>query len=151
MKSIVPAGTTRGNTVALRGHDESENALNPGNLRCLLKLMSKHSCAVKRRLQVCPNATWLSPAFQNDIIKVLADEVRVMIQQEISEAQYYTVLADETKDISKAEQLSIVTLLYNKIQGQVSNEDRTTNTRPTRQHSLPAHLQNSVLTADTTG
>ena len=93
--------------IAWRGYDESENALNPGNLRCLLKLISKHSCAVKRRLQECPNATWLSPAFQNDIIKFLADEVRMMIQQEISEAQYYTVLADETKDIGKAEQLSI--------------------------------------------
>ena len=44
-----------------------------------------------------------------------------------------------------------VTALYTKIQGQVSNEDHTTNTRPTRQRSLPAHLQNSVLTADTIG
>lgn len=93
--------------IALRGHDESETALNPGNFRCLIKLMSKHSHAVKQRLQDCPNVTWLSPAFQNEMIRFLADEVRAMIQQELSEAQYYTVLADESKDISKEEQLSI--------------------------------------------
>ena len=34
--------------IAFRAHDESENALNPGNLRCLLKMMSKHSPVVKK-------------------------------------------------------------------------------------------------------
>ena len=30
------------------------------------------------------------------------------IQAEVSEAQYYTIIADESKDISKKEQLSII-------------------------------------------
>ncbi len=95
--------------IAFRAHDESENVLNPGNLRCLLKMMSRHTPTpvVKKRLQECHNATWLSAAFQNDIIKFLATEVRLMIHQKLDQAQYYTVLADETKDVSKAEQLSI--------------------------------------------
>ena len=29
--------------IAFSAHDESENALNPGNLKCLLKRMSRHS------------------------------------------------------------------------------------------------------------
>lgn len=49
----------------------------------------------------------MSAAFQNDIIKFLDDEVRAIIKQELHEAQYYTTLADETKDISTAEQLSV--------------------------------------------
>ena len=53
------------------------------------------------------SATWLCAAFQNEIIHFLANEVRSMIEKELHEAKYFTVLVDETKDISKREQLSI--------------------------------------------
>ena len=43
----------------------------------------------------------------NEIIHFLASEVRSMIEKELHEAKYFTVLVDETKDISKREQLSI--------------------------------------------
>lgn len=45
--------------IAFRGHEEGEKALNPGNLRCLMRLMSRHSHPVKQRLQESSNACQL--------------------------------------------------------------------------------------------
>ena len=52
------------------------------------------------------SATWLAQSFQNEIIKFLANKVLGLIKQELHEAKYFTLLADETKDVSKHEQLS---------------------------------------------
>ena len=94
--------------IALRGHDESHDSLNPGHFRSLMTLLSRHSPEVRRRLQECSSsATWLAPSFQNEIIQFLASKVLDVIKQELHEAKYFILLADETKDISKREQLSI--------------------------------------------
>ena len=94
--------------IALRGHDESDDSLNPGNFRSLMTLLSRHSPEVSQRLQNCSkSATWLSLSFQNEIIVFLASQVLSSIKQELHDAKYITVLADESKDISKHEQLSI--------------------------------------------
>ena len=37
--------------IALRGHNESQDSLNPGNFRALMTLLSHHSPEVSRRLQ----------------------------------------------------------------------------------------------------
>ena len=44
--------------------------------------------------------------FQNEIISFMSNQVYSFIKQELHEAEFFTVLADETKDISKCEQLS---------------------------------------------
>ena len=95
--------------IALRGHDESESSSNPGNYKSLLtKVISRHSSVVKSRLDDKRAPTWLYPAFQNEIIHFLANEVRQYIKDECADAKYFTVMADETKDCSRKEQLSIV-------------------------------------------
>ena len=94
--------------IALRGHDEGQESLNPGNFLSLITLLSRHSPEVHRRLQESSSsATWLSPMFQNEIIDFFSEQVRCFIKHELHDAKYFTVLADETKDISKREQLSI--------------------------------------------
>ena len=94
--------------IAFRGHEEGDDSLNSGNFKTLMQLLSRHSEAVSHRFeQHSKSAVWLSPALQNEIINFLADQVRGFIQQEIQQAKYFIVLADESKDISKREQLSI--------------------------------------------
>lgn len=46
--------------------------------------------------------------FQNEIIIIdfFSEQVRCFIKHELHDAKYFTVLADETKDISKRELLS---------------------------------------------
>ena len=94
--------------IALRGHDESADSMNPGNFRSLISLLARHTPELSRQLaNFSSSASWLSPVFQNEIISFLFKQVYSAIKDEINKAKYFTVLADETKDISKEEQLSI--------------------------------------------
>jgi hypothetical protein len=95
--------------IALLGHRESdEDDSNPGNFRCLIQLLSRHSTVVAKRLsENSSSASWLSPTIQNEIIHFLANQVRMMIKEELQTAKYFTILADEAKDGSKREQISI--------------------------------------------
>ena len=64
---------------------------------------------MKQKLTTGPkNASWLGHDMQNSIIALLADTVRDMIHDEVVGAGYFTLIADETKDVSKTEQLSVV-------------------------------------------
>ena len=66
--------------IALRGHNESDDSLNPGNFKSLMVLLSRHSQEVSRRFQdYSRSATWLSPSFQIEIIQFLADQVQTII------------------------------------------------------------------------
>ena len=54
------------------------------------------------------NATYISNTVQNQIINVLADQIRQKIIRKVQAAKWYTVIADEVTDILNKEQLSIV-------------------------------------------
>lgn len=100
--------------IALRGHRESmedlqKPSMNPGNFRSLVKFLSKHNDVVSKCLEEGPhNVTWSGDHIQNELVQVMAEAVLSNITAEVKEAGYFTIIADETKDISKSEQLSIV-------------------------------------------
>ena len=54
------------------------------------------------------NATYTSAGIQNSILAILGDMVRDAVCNEIKEVKIFSLLVDETKDISKQEQMSIV-------------------------------------------
>ena len=108
--------------MALRGHREvlaneclEETTGNVGNFQALMVLLSRNNDIVRQKLTSGPRkATWLGHDIQNSLIYLLANKVRTMIKAELQSAQLYTVIADETKDVSKSEQLSLVLrYLYN--------------------------------------
>lgn len=95
--------------LALRGNDESEESLNRGNFIELINLLAKNDPIVKNRIESGPrNSKYLHSSIQNELIFLMAKMVLRKITQEVNEAQVYALLADETKDITKKEQLSIV-------------------------------------------
>ena len=68
-----------------------------------MSLISKHDDVVKKRLVDGPrNATFLGHAIQNELLDIMARKVTEKIQEELCQALYYTIIADETKDISKS-------------------------------------------------
>lgn len=72
-------------------------------------LQSRHDEVVKQRLSGGPrNASWLGHDMQSELVSTMAQWVLSTIMAEVKDARYYTVIADETKDVSKHEQLSIV-------------------------------------------
>ena len=54
------------------------------------------------------NATYTSAGIQNSILKILVDIVRNTVCNGVIEAGMFSLLFDETKDLSKKEQVSIV-------------------------------------------
>lgn len=96
--------------LALRGYGDSmdDPSINPGNFKVLVSLLSKHDVVRKRLTEGPRNATFLGHALQNELLAVMAGKVMEKIQAEVCEAHYYTIMADETKDISKKEQLSVL-------------------------------------------
>ncbi|KAG8233746.1 hypothetical protein J437_LFUL003816, partial [Ladona fulva] len=53
------------------------------------------------------NATYMSPQIQNEIISLCGDVIRDNITTDVKKAYAYSILADESSDISGKEQLSI--------------------------------------------
>lgn len=82
-----------------------------GNFLEVLKLVADHDVVIKERIRNNPhNATYTSPEIQNPLLEVMGDIVRDRICEAIQDATYFSLLGDETKDVSKVEQLA--TLRY---------------------------------------
>ena len=94
--------------IALRGHCETAESLNRGNFFEILLLLSRYDSTVQDRLQKGPrNALYTSHDIQNTIIHIMSQIVHQKISNDVHRAGYYSILVDETKDISKKEQMSI--------------------------------------------
>lgn len=101
--------------LALRGTNDSglisdeEPKINDGNFRALLRMRLK--CGDKDLSEhmenMALNASYMSPKIQNEIIAICGNLLQKKIVNEIKDAQYFSILVDETMDISKLEQLSI--------------------------------------------
>ena len=85
--------------LALRGRGENpERGSNPGNFLSLLRLMAETDEVLRNHLHVPDkrNATYLSPHSQNEIIKIIGmDFIQSQLLDEIREAKFYSILADE--------------------------------------------------------
>ena len=95
--------------ISLRGHDESSGSLNRGNFHEILQMVAKYDPVVKERLEQGPrNATYTSPDIQNMLLQIMGDMVRKSICDGVRQAGFFSLLADETKDASKKEQMAVV-------------------------------------------
>ena len=95
--------------IALRGHKESQTSLNRGNFLEILELVANHDPIIRRRLTDGPrNATYISADIQNELLNVMSSIVQNQICADVKKSGLYSILADETKDCSKREQMAIV-------------------------------------------
>ena len=82
---------------------------NRGNFLEILELVADHDRVVKDKLKNGPrNAIYTSPNIQNSLINILGDMVRNVICNGVREPGFFSLLADETKDCSKHEQMSVI-------------------------------------------
>lgn len=58
------------------------------------------------------NATYLGHETQNEILDCLAEMVRTSITTEVAQSEAFSILVDETKDMSKKEEMSFVIRYY---------------------------------------
>ena len=93
--------------IGLREHRLTEQS-NPGNFRALVNFRAKTDKVLHDHLNNCPkNAQYLSPRIQNELIDICGVHVQEGIVADCQAARYFSVIADETTDVSTTEQLSI--------------------------------------------
>ena len=96
--------------------------MNRGNFLKILGLVAKHDPVVQHMLTDGPrNASYTSADIQTQLLSTIASMVRESICNKTRKSGVYSILADETKDCSRKEQLSIV-LRYVDIQSAIQYE-----------------------------
>lgn len=98
--------------ISQRGHRETADADNKGHFLEILNLIGNHDPTVKKKLAGPQNAKYTSHHIQNEILDTLAEMVRVSIINEVKESEVFAIMADETKDTKKKEQISLVLRYY---------------------------------------
>nr|XP_039273879.1 52 kDa repressor of the inhibitor of the protein kinase-like [Styela clava] len=107
-----------GQMLSFRGHrdfgkidqpEDFETNENKGNFRALVRFRIQSGDEVLRRFILSSgiNAQYTSWSTQNEIVQLCGGFVRKALVQRISESGYFSVLADETSDVSNCEQFSI--------------------------------------------
>jgi hypothetical protein len=92
-----------------RGHDETSNSLNKGNFLEMLDWYKERNEEVKRAFdELCPkNAKMTSGTIQKDLANSCAQAITKAIKEEIGGC-LFSILIDESRDISIKEQMAIV-------------------------------------------
>ena len=93
--------------MAQRGHCEASGSLNKGNFIEILQLLSEKDSVIKTHLS-SKTAKYTSPGIQNEILDIMAQTILGDICGEISQSVWYSIMVDESKDMSGNEQLSVV-------------------------------------------
>jgi len=92
-----------------RGHREGDDVSNPGNVKKILQFAAKHDPVIAIRIKNGPkNEKYTPSSIQNEMIKILSHMVLDEIVESVQRPRFFTIQADETKDVRKTEQLSVV-------------------------------------------
>jgi hypothetical protein len=87
---------------AFRGHGESVTSKNRGNFLELVKLFSEDDVDLHNHLKN-KSANYTCHESQNEIISLLAGQIKLRRLPKAN--QFYSIIADETLDLSKIEQV----------------------------------------------
>ncbi|KAL4098266.1 hypothetical protein QTP88_022905 [Uroleucon formosanum] len=98
--------------IAFRGHIENESSINQGNFLELMKVISLFDNVVKKKMNGPKNARYLHHSIQKELIHIMASMIINKISSELEKSMYFAIMVDETKDITKTEQLSVVVRYY---------------------------------------
>ncbi|KAL4126545.1 hypothetical protein QTP88_010766 [Uroleucon formosanum] len=112
---------TSGNT-GLRGNEgKTENLGDEGNFLRTVRLLADFDPVLSKLLYKEESRTkYLSWKIQNELIDLLATNMRTIICDEIRSAQCFAIIMDSTQDVTKVDQVSFI-LRY----GVVNHIDRT--------------------------
>lgn len=110
------------NNIALRGRDDSgpmdvdETKDGEGNFRRLLRYrIESGDTELREQIVSAPrNACYTYGDIQNQLISGVGAEIKEKIINRVKESGFYTIMADETTDISSTEQLSVCLRYYHK-------------------------------------
>ena len=89
--------------IALRGHISETS-----NFHSILNLLRKRDPVLDNFLNRSPrNAQYISPQVQNELIRLIGQQIQRSILADVREAKWFGFIADETPDVSHIEQVSL--------------------------------------------
>uniref|UniRef100_A0A8D9A6D5 Zinc finger MYM-type protein 1 n=1 Tax=Cacopsylla melanoneura TaxID=428564 RepID=A0A8D9A6D5_9HEMI len=94
--------------LALRGHNESEESENPGIFKGLINFTATLDKIFDDHMKSATVFKGTSKDIQNDLLECMLDVVQETIIQEIKESDYVSIIVDETTDVSRQFQMSII-------------------------------------------
>ncbi|XP_075634009.1 uncharacterized protein LOC142606583 [Castanea sativa] len=93
---------------AFRGHDESDDSSDKGNFLELLQFLANHNDVINDVLQKTPkNSKVTHPDIQKDIVNAVAYKTTNAIIEDLG-SKFFSILVDESYDISIKEQMVVV-------------------------------------------
>lgn len=99
--------------LAFRGHESEAE----GNFCQLVELMSRYVPSLRGWIESRAGrkykTTYMSSDSQNEFIKLLADECKLLIDKELDAASFTAVIADTTPDVSNDDQLTVAVRYVN--------------------------------------
>jgi hypothetical protein len=89
--------------------DISKCSPQEGTFRAALRLRISERDEVCQSLFQCAprNATYMSPQIQNEMIEIMGQQIETQIVTDVKKARFFSVLVDETIDVSRCQQLSL--------------------------------------------
>ncbi|CAH1112467.1 unnamed protein product [Psylliodes chrysocephalus] len=91
-----------------RGHNEASGSANQGNYMDLLSFLAKYDDTLKNHFFDTTTFRGTSNRIQNYLIKCTADVLMDHIKSEIKKAPFVSIALDDTTDVAKLSQISIV-------------------------------------------
>ncbi|XP_068210545.1 zinc finger MYM-type protein 1-like [Palaemon carinicauda] len=87
--------------------------MNRGNFLEILHFVKNHDTQIAKKKADMPKITkYTSPEIQNKVLEILADIIRKEIIEEGKGSGEFSSIVDETKEVSKTEQISFVLRYY---------------------------------------
>jgi len=94
--------------LAFRGHDERKSSLSNGNYLELLELLSQEEQILIEHFLSNSSFKGTSSDAQNDLIACITDVVNIKIMNDLISANFVSIQADESTDVSCKSQMSII-------------------------------------------
>ncbi|XP_054263675.1 52 kDa repressor of the inhibitor of the protein kinase-like [Macrosteles quadrilineatus] len=121
--------------IPLRGHRDDGELLNvsteteqdrrnDGNFRALLRFrIDAGDKDLESHIQSCgKNSSYISKTIQNDLIQCCGEVITNKIVSKVKSSKYFTIMADETTDMSTKEQLSICIRYLDKVKFEIKED-----------------------------
>jgi len=100
--------------IAFRGHRDSGKLKleapdhNEGNFRSLLRFRARFGDEVLKTKITESKLKYVGPMYQNEFINLCGQEIQENIKKRVQAAKYFSIIFDESPDISRISQMSLV-------------------------------------------
>src|SRR5215469_8255307 len=94
--------------LALRGHNENESSTNPGVFRGLINFSAELGNSLRNHLEKATVFKGTSKMIQNELLQIMLEICHEEIVKKIYEADFLSVIADETSDVLNQYQMVVI-------------------------------------------